>query len=365
MGRRGKRTIWKSEDLPEHCTLSQRKLATPAVKKGNPGSIGIWFRCAQSLPATFGSKRYLQQTVEKNMHHTAAIVLAMFGTSVEKALDGFLSLKQAVRNAYPHTPVRLAFTSTQIRQTWRQRATDASYLAKHPEIPEEILHIQDPLAVLANLQDSGCKQIVVQPIHIAAAEEFHDLLACVRALSGIRSMKPAWRPFTRIALGRPLLGSYSLEHPYSRDIQDVAEALHDDAVLAQEQQAALVYMGHGNQFFPTGGFYLELAAAMRRNYPETPIFIGALEGYPDLPDVLFQLKQQAVTRLLLKPFLVAAGGHAVKDMTGSENSWQKRLEREGFEVLPVIKGLIEHPLILQLFLTHLADAANDASITLE
>ncbi len=307
----------------------------------------------------------LIQTEGETVQQTEAILLAMFGTTVEPALQGLMAIKSAMEQAFPHTPVTLAFTSNQIRRIWRKRAADPAYLAAHPEIPQEILQVQGVLAAIANLQDRGYDTLVVQPTHIAPAEEFHDLAAYVHALASIRTMKPRWQPFQKIALGRPLLGTYSLKHAYSTDIRIAAEALADDADLARREGAALVYMGHGNHYFPSGGLYLEFAAQMRQLYPDVLTLIGTVEGFPGLDQVLEGLRQHAAKRVVLKPFLLVAGDHATRDLTGpEEGSWQSVLTKAGFAVIPVINGLGEQTAVAQIFVDHAAEAAADAGIEL-
>lgn len=299
------------------------------------------------------------------MQQSKAIVLAMFGTTVEPALQGLLAIQSAMEAAYPQTVVRLAFTSNQIRRIWRKRAADPAYLAAHPDIPREILDVQGVLAAIANLQDQGLDALVVQPTHIAPAEEFHDLAAYVRGLSSIRTMKPRWRPFKAIALGRPLLGAYSPERPYADDILIAARALADDAALARSHDAALLYMGHGNHYFPSGGLYLEFAARMRSLYPETLTLIGTVEGFPDFAEALSSLRLHGVRRVVLKPLLIVAGEHATRDLIGpQEDSWLSILTREGFEVISAIRGLGEQPALAQIFVDHAADAAADAGLEL-
>lgn len=299
------------------------------------------------------------------MQENEAIVLAMFGTTVEPALHGLLAIQSTMEDAFPSTPTRIAFTSNQVRRIWRQRATDPAYLAAHPEIPRRILEVQGVLATIANLQDQGFDSLVVQSIHIAPAEEFHDLTAYVQALSSIRTLKPRWRPFKSIALGRPLLGAYSLKHTHTHDINIVAQALASDAKLAQEQGAALVYMGHGNPYFSSGGLYLEFAARMRQLYPEVLTLIGMVEGFPSLDEVLTSLRLHGVQQVLLKPFLLVAGEHATRDMTGpQEDSWQTRLQGEGFTVIPVAKGLAEYPTVAQIFVEHATQAVADGGMEL-
>ena len=297
------------------------------------------------------------------MQGSEAIVLAMFGTTVESGLRDLLAIPDAVQTAYPLTPVKMAFTSNQIRRIWHRRAADPAYLAEHPEISPDILQIQGILATIANLQDQGFVRQVVQSTHVVPAEEFHDLAAYVRGLQSIRTMKPRWQPFQAIALGRPLLGTYSLKHTYEHDIRLAAQTLAEDAALAHRHGAALVYMGHGNHYFPAGGLYLEFAARMRELYPAVLTLIGTVEGFPVLDDVVHSLRQHRVQRVLLKPLLIVAGDHATNDLVGpEEDSWQSILTREGFEVVAEVRGLGAQ--VAPIFVQHVADAAADAGVEL-
>lgn len=312
-----------------------------------------------------GCPTVLRDPTEEAMSKDTAIVLAMFGTTVEPALRGLLAIRDAMATTFPDTVVRLAFTSNQVRRIWQRRADDPAYLAAHPELDADILAIQGVLAAIATLQDRGYTSLVVQPTHVVPAEEFHDLAAYVRALVSIRTMKPRWRPFTAIALGRPLLGTYSPHRPYGEDILALAHALADDAALAREQGAALVYMGHGNPFFPAGGLYLEFAVRMRRLYPEVLTLVGTVEGFPDFDEILADLRLHGIRRVMIKPLLIVAGEHAGRDLCGpQEDSWQSRLRAEGFEVTPVLTGLGEHPAIARLFVEHAAQAAAEAGLEL-
>ena len=299
------------------------------------------------------------------MEENLAIVLAMFGTTVESGLRGLLAIRAAMVEAFPQTPVVMAFTANQIRHVWRQRAADPDFVAAHPSIPAEILGIQGPLAAIANLQDQGYRNLVVQSVHMVPAEEFHDLASYVRGLLAIRTMKPRWRPFNTIALGRPALGGYDLARPYGEDVRIAAEALSADADLASRENAALVYMGHGNPYFPASGLYLEFAAAMRRLYPGVLTLISTVEGYPPLEETLAELRRLGVRRVVLKPLLLVAGEHALRDLAGpGEGSWSSILERQGMEVVPVLSGLGEEPAFARILVQHAADAAADSGLEL-
>ncbi|MCI5120763.1 MAG: sirohydrochlorin cobaltochelatase [Candidatus Electrothrix sp. AUS4] len=301
--------------------------------------------------------------------HKNAIVLAMFGTTVEPALQGLLNIRTKMMEKYPETPVKIAFTSNIIRKKWQERAQDPAYSKAHPEIPDDVLQVKTVLATIADLQNIGYDTIVLQPTHIAMGEEFLDLGTYVESLMHLGTVKKEkYKPFHKVALGRPALGTYGVDHPYAEDITSAAQALAADVELAAKEKAALVYMGHGNEHFPSGGAYLELADRMRAMYPEVVTLIGNVEGFPSLEDVIEKLKLRGIKKVMLKPCMIVAGDHAMNDMAGKnpeEPSWQMLLEKEGFEVVAVKKGLGELDAFAEIFVRNAGDAASDAGISLK
>lgn len=320
-----------------------------------------------ALPLFFLSVATCYSSGAYKVEHKNAIVLAMFGTTVEPALQGLLNIREKVVAMYPETPVRVAFTSNIIRKKWQHRAKDPEYIKAHPEIPADILHVKTPLATIADLQDQGYDTIVIQPTHIAMGEEFLDLATYVDGLMSMGTVKKAkYKPFHKIALGRPALGTYGTARPYDKDVMTAARALAGDAELARKEKAALVYMGHGNEYFPSAGSYLELADRMRQLYPDVLTLIGNVEGFPALEDVLDSLRHAGVKKVVLKPFMVVAGDHAMNDMAGDEeDSWKSVLEKNNIQVIAVKKGLGENDKFADIFVQHLVDAASDAGIQLK
>ena len=64
--------------------------------------------------------------------------------------------------------------------------------------------------------------------------------------------------------------------------------------------------------------------------------------------------------------MVVAGDHAMNDMAGpEEDSWKSVLEKNGFEVITVKRGLGEQDAFADIFVSHAADAAADAGIVLK
>ena len=312
---------------------------------------------------------FLVQTVaagEHKVEHKNAIVLAMFGTTVEPALQGLLNIKDKLEQSYPGTPVKIAFTSNIIRKIWQKRAADPAYVKAHADVPDEILHAQGPLATIANLQDAGFDSIVVQTSHIAPAEEFLDLSSYVEALAGINTIKARFKPFHKLVIGRPMLGTFGVTHPYEEDIKTAVAAMKSDALRAKKEGAALVYMGHGNDYFPSGGSYLQFAHEMNQAYPDVRVIVGTVEGYPGLDQVVQQLKDAGITKITIQPFMIVAGDHAMNDMAGPDaDSWKSVLEKEGITVLPYLHGMGENDAVAEIYVRHAADAAEDAGIVLK
>ena len=299
------------------------------------------------------------------MEETSAVVLAMFGTTVAEALPGLLNIRAKMARRYPATPVRIAFTAQTIRRVWRQRATDTAFRAANSLVPEEVYTIQGPLAAIAGLRAAGCENLVVQPVHMAPAEEYQELCAAVQALAACQTLQQEVRPRQRLAMGRPVLGSAGGDGCGDDEFVAAARALAADAELARSRGAALLYMGHGSKRFSAGPLYLRFAQVMRGLYPEVLTVIALVEGEPSIHDALRQLRRHGVQRVMLKPFMVVAGAHALRDMTGPPpRGWQNLLAGEGLHVEPVLSGLGEHDPFAAIFVRHAAEAAAAAGITL-
>ncbi len=287
-----------------------------------------------------------------------AIVIACFGTTYPQTLIDILDIKNSIQKAFPNETVKLAFTSNIIRRIWQRRRHNPKY----KNVPKEIRYVKGPLATIAELQDEGYKTIIVQPTHMYAGEEFADLTSYIRALNQIRTIKPKYMPFHKLVLGRPILGMPGPQHDYHIDLKIAAKALKDDVEFAKNKHAALVYMGHGNEFYSTGA-YIELQEVMRNMYPDVKIFIGTVEGFPSLEDVIKSLVHTNVKRVVLKPLMIVAGDHARNDMAGSnKNSWKNKIQAKGIEVIPVIKGLGEKKSIRNILIQHIRDVAKDNGI---
>ena len=285
-----------------------------------------------------------------------ALLLAAHGASRPQALGGIDNIMGLARRRFPKAEVRMSFTSPVVRRLLKKRAADGRAAVA--------LKYRGALASLADLQEDGFEDIVVQPLHIFAGAEFFNLADTVRTLETLRTAYPAQKPFKKLALGRPALGMPGPVHPYMDDLEKAAQALAADAAEARQNGEALVYVGHGNRRLSTG-VYQEFQEVLRSAYPEQPIFVGTMDGVFGLEYVRRGLIQSGAARAVVLPLLLVAGGHALDDICGGgAEAWAGALMAMGLEVRCLPRGLAEVDAWAGLYLDYAVDAAAEAGITL-
>ncbi|MDM8536244.1 sirohydrochlorin cobaltochelatase [Desulfobacterales bacterium HSG17] len=300
---------------------------------------------------------------EKKEYKTA-IVLASFGTTVPSAVKSINNIQDEVKKAFPGIPVKVTFTSNIIRSVWKKRQAEAEKWLKQG-IPHEILYVKNVISTIGDLMEDGYKDIVVQPTHIFFMEQSQDLSKYIQALASIKTTKEKWKPFHKLVMGRPALGMPGDTYSYHEDLEKALKTLSADAKLAKKENAMLVYMAHGNEHW-SSGIYAETQVMMRKIYPEVKTFVGCVEGYPGINEVVSLLSHNKAKKVVLKPFMIVAGDHAVNDMAGEEeDSWKNILIKKGFDVKPLLKGLGSNDAFADIFVEHIKDAARDAGISLK
>ena len=110
-------------------------------------------------------------------------------------------------------------------------------------------------------------------------------------------------------------------------------------------------MGHGTHH-PSNAFYAALMFQLQLRDPN--IFIGTVEGYPEIDDIMPMLKKKKIIKAWLLPFMSVAGDHARNDLAGDEeDSWKSILTREGIQCDVVLKGTAEYDGFVDIWLDHL------------
>ena len=244
-----------------------------------------------------------------------AVVITSFGTSVPEARESITAVENALADAATGRPCLRAFTSPTIRRILKGRGEDV------PSLTE----------ALEWLAATGVQQVIVQPTHLLYGYEYDRLKAEAEALAD---------RFGRITVGRPLLAD-------TRDLQRFARhlALDHPAVAG----AAMVCMGHGTDHF-ANMVYPALQTALTLLGRED-MYVGTVEGWPGLEDVLRRLEPGGPRRIHLLPLMLVAGDHARNDMAGD---WKGRLAAAGHSVTCSFTGLGQRDWVREMYRERLA-----------
>lgn len=278
-----------------------------------PGLIGLIVLMAVNGFAAHGEKRS-----EKK-----AILLAAFGTTVSEALKALDQVEGRVKEAFPGVEVRWGYTSSIVRNK----------LAKQGKV------LDSPETALSKLMDEGFTHVAVLSLHTIPGEEFHGLSGNVRLFGQMEG------GFDKILVAWPLLSSHE-------DMVRVAQAMMKHIPAGRKPQDAVLLMGHGSANHPSDAIYLAMNQVLRDLDPN--VHVATVEGYPTLEDVLPKLEEKKVKKVYLMPFMAVAGDHARNDMAGDEpDSWKSILAKKGYTCEVVLKGTVEYPEIVDVWLDHL------------
>lgn len=257
----------------------------------------------------------------KKLEKKTGILLVAFGSSKASARVSFDNIQKKTAAAYPDIPVFWAYTSHIIRH----------------KLAKQGIHLDSPEVALAKMADQGFTHVAVQSLHTIAGSEYHDLQ---RVISGFRTMGV----FKDIALGDPLLAT-------QEDMQRAVRAILSTIPAERKKDEAVVLMGHGTHH-PSNAFYAALMFQVQLEDPN--VFIGTVEGYPELDTVTKMLKAKSIKSVWLMPFMSVAGDHAMNDMAGDESdSWKSLLSKEGVDCETVMKGTAEYDAYISIWVDHL------------
>ena len=253
------------------------------------------------------------------------ILMVAFGSTVPEAQVSFENIDRSVKKAFPGVEVEWAYTSRII----------ITKMAKEGK------HLVTPVEALARMMREKFTHVAVQALHVIPGEEFHGLVENVRRFEGMS------KGIEKVSVGYPLLAT-------SEDLQRVAEAMLKVVPPERKKKDAVVFMGHGTHH-PADVYYAALNYHLHKLDPN--IFVGTVEGWPAIDDVIKDLKQGGLKKVYLMPLMSVAGDHARNDMVGpEENSWKSILEKQGISSEPVLKGLAEYQEFVDIWLDHLKTA---------
>lgn len=274
------------------------------------------------------SIKKIKNSSKSESKNRKGILVVSFGTSyLEAGKLCIESTENKIKKNFPHYEARRAFTSDMIIKKLKER---------------DNIHIDTVHLALDKMKKDGFTEVIVQPLHIMPGEEYDGVIDIVKKYTENKS-------FTKLVLGRPIL--YRTE-----DYAIAIEALKSQLPKMNNDEAVIL-MGHGSAH-PGNSSYSQLQYMLNENEMKN-VYVGTVEGYPTLDNIIPKLKSACINKVTLMPFMLAAGDHANNDMAGNDkNSWKSILQSNGFKVETYIHGLGENEKFQDIYVQHVKDCIN-------
>ena len=251
------------------------------------------------------------------------VLAVSFGTaSPESRRLSIEAVESAIRDAAgSEWTVRRCFTSQMIIDIIEKK---------------EGVHIDNIKEAIERAVSDGVSNLVVQPTHLMMGLEYGKISKALADCAG---------SFEKTALGDPLLTS-------DEDLSRVADALTAASACYEDGETAFVLMGHGTEAAANSIYHRMQTVLSEKG--KSNFYIGTVEAEPSLDDVIGAVGTGRYKRVVLRPLMLVAGNHAVKDMASADDpdSWYSRFTAEGYETVCIIEGLGQIAEIRDIYAEH-------------
>jgi len=253
-----------------------------------------------------------------------AMVIVSFGTSYADTRElSITATEDAFKEEFASYDIYRAFTSQTIIDILEER---------------DNIKVNNVKEVMELLTKEKYGQVIIQPLHVMNGAEYDEMSSIVAEYEG---------NFNEVKIGKALLSSVA-------DYEKTVEALATQFPETKDGEA-IVFMGHGTHH-DANAVYGTLEYAFHADGYKN-VFVGTVEGYPTLDNVINELNENHINKVTLMPFMIVAGDHAHNDMAGDEeDAWKVLLKEQGFEVETYLHGIGENKEIRKIYLAHAKEA---------
>jgi len=253
-----------------------------------------------------------------------ALLVVSFGTSYQDTREKTLDATQKVfEEEFASYDVYRAFTAQTIIDILEER---------------DNIEVNNVEEALNALKKENYGTVVIQSLHVMNGAEYDDMMAIVEEYRS---------DFNEIKVGKALLTTHE-------DFENVVDSLATNFPERNDDEA-IVLMGHGTHH-EANAVYAALEYAFNAAGYDN-VFVGTVEGFPTLDNVMVQLEENEIGKVTLMPLMIVAGDHAENDMGGDEeDSWKTILKQSGYEVDVFMHGMGENEGIRDIFMNHAEEA---------
>ncbi len=185
------------------------------------------------------------------------------------------------------------------------------------------------LDTLNHIYEKGITEVIAQPLFTVDGKEFE------KAKTILLENKDK---FKSIRLGKPLLSS-------SEDIENIKNFIENNS------KTNTLYICHGTEK-ETNQMYKQIFENIKDD-----IYFANLESNPYLEDTLIKIKNNNITEIDLKCFLLFKGKHIEKDILGEdEKSIKNRILKENISLNLDDSCLLDYDYIINMFKNHIKNS---------
>ena len=247
--------------------------------------------------------------------YKTAILMVHYGTTFENTRKETLEkINNEVKKEFPNFEIKEAYTSRKILK----------------KLTDKGIFKNSPIDALEKLAKDKYTHIIIQPTNIINGSEKKILEEQIKLYEN---------KFQEIKLGSVLLENQN-------DYKKVAEIINNEMGKIEKDEALLL-IGHGTLNSKNISYTTmeNVAKSMGYNF-----YVGTINGYPQIEDIIIKLKRDDVKKVILMPFMFVAGYHANKDIN---NKWKETLEKENFSVEVKLTSLGMINDIRKIFIEHI------------
>lgn len=249
------------------------------------------------------------------------ILLMAFGSNLSHSKSTLAFFEQQVKKRFPEIPVRWAFTFPSLKKQYSE--------------PKKNIH--SLMNILNAMQHEQFTHIALQSLHVIAGMEYSDIVSKV-------TLWEKTREALFIKIGPPLLTKDVAS------IKRVGEAMFACIPKTRNIEEPVVFMGHGNKYVVEDKYQ---ALSKYVNKRDPLVFLVTMTGQYRLEHIL-PLLQQKSQKVWLLPLLSFVGKHVLEDMVGEQTtSWKSRIESLGLTCVPIVKGLVDTPEFVEIWIEQL------------
>lgn len=249
------------------------------------------------------------------MSNKKAILIVAYGTSYKEELyNNILNIEERIKNKFRDYYIKLAFTSNIV--------INKLYVKHNIKIDSLEYGIE-------NLKNKEFKEVYILPLHLIEGVEYEKILEIYDLYKD---------NFEKLIIGKPLLYE---DKNY--------ELLLESIKYEYAENEGIVFMGHGSK--ENNNSYLKLQSLINKN--NYNIYVGTLEGYKGINDIVKELKKDNITNVILSPLTLVFGYHAKKHMIKNNDSWENILKKNGFKVKIYSFGLGSSVKIQDIYINNL------------